>query len=681
MIPERSSWLMIAFMTVVCLAQPAGLAAQEEGDEPHGSVTVGARYAGANDDEQKFREDTGIWDGATVGIRDFNLDLPTGGWNLDMSGRFMQPGDYRAITTLTKPDVGFVKLNYDEFDTYDDSSNLFYGFPPYTYERDTDLIKTWRDASLVLGLTPPDQPNVTLTFNRWEKFGERSILHGGSVTNGQSLDRYPLFEDLDQGRNRVSLDITHTIGRFDVRFSETYQEFDGENEFTAYEFDSNGDMTQYRPKIYEPDNRSLMHNLEVAGDLIPDLLRLNLSGRYTDTETDTTYDENAFDASGNPVPYGYSYNFTENDHEGELFRSVWNARLTCTPNDVWTLFGGIGRKDERDNHTSVKNVDVPHGGYFGVDPLPPELVPDGVPNQIWRYDTDHERRYWMYNTGVQVEPLSWLTGKVEGRFERGDVTYDWNGLETLSPDASTESFYWESDADFDRDEYIASVTIKPVSQLKLIGRYKLGRVDNDYTDEMDLVNGSSAEHEYPGFIDDNSRTSREWAGIVEYRPWSTVWATYKLASQRWDFRVQQEPVEKIGESNSLINSLSLNCSPVSRLTLSAFGSHRYYEVKTEARNTAGFFAEPYEGDANTVGLNASYALTEDTSVSCGTSKTFADGEREHEFGDLYLGCSHRFDETWSADGRYTYVFFDEQDNGNIDDYSGHVFMTGLTARF
>ena len=157
-----------------------------------GSFSLGATFPLVSGDEQKFREDHGIWDGFNGGLRSLDARLLKEDWQVTFGGRALYPGDYGANLGLLKPDFGFFKFEVDQFRSYYDSSNYFYPFAPFTYELDKDLYTTRRTTGLTLGWTPPNSPSVTLRFERWDKYGDASTLWGGQVTDGtQTWYRYP----------------------------------------------------------------------------------------------------------------------------------------------------------------------------------------------------------------------------------------------------------------------------------------------------------------------------------------------------------------------------------------------------------------------------------------------------------------------------------------------------------
>lgn len=687
-----SFWTVLAVCALWIAAGIMPAAARETNGDQNITLSFGGTATimdDSEDDDDKFREVTQIYDGLQFGIQDYSGEWSGDGWSLETSAQLLHPGDYNALARLTREGLGFVQFDYDEFDTYDDDSNLYYGFAPFSYDTDKDLIKTWRTTGLTFGWTPTDLPQVTFRIERWEKFGDRSRVIGGGVTDGTvQLQRYPVVEDLDQARDRFSLTVTDTFGNFDVTFRQRYEEFDGRNEMVIQNWDDMGMRDDFAVIDYIPENRRWATDFSARGDILTDILSLELTGNYTDIETYTTYDEETFAPDGSPTALGFDHNYVDNDHDGGARYLTLNSQLTWTPTPVWTFFGGLGYNNKQSEHDSIANIDAPHSGFFGPPAAAPSYyTPDGIVDRRLFFQTDQTRNTWMYNLGGQVRPADWITGRAGARIERGSVVYDWNEMELLDfGGAAPDDFiFWESDADFDKYEYNASLTLRPIRQLKLTGRYDKSVADYNYTDEQDINSDGTGAVTYPGFIDDTDRDTDEWAAIVEYHPISTVWTTYKFRRRSTDFIRRDDPISKnqMAESRSSIHSLAVNFTPVDGLMISGFGSHRIYEVKTDARNQTApeLVAEQYDGDSNTFGLNASYNLTQDTTLTAGGSHTYGDGEREHNFGNVFLGASHQLTDTWSIQGRYGYHFFDEDDNGNIDDYRAHVVSVGLTASF
>ena len=646
---------------LVCSGGASAGEQQDQGASIHGTISTSVSAVGVHGDEHKYQAVHDAPDGVRFGIDNFTVHMPQDGWSLDASGSLLQPGYYKLNLNLKKPDLGFVQFDLYQFDTYDDGSLAFYPFAPFVYQRGGDVVDTRRNMGVTFGWTPADGPDVTLRLEQWRLHGERVLYRGGQVEETEAMSAFPQIEDQDQTRNRAILAVEQDVGNWHYRIAQMYENFNGTNDVNELRFDDTGALDRMTPEKYRPRFDDWTTTLELYGDLIKDVLRLDFSGEYVTLDTRTNYTQATFNADG--TPRSSSRNYSGNRHHGDLQRLLGNLRLTYTPNDIWTLWAGIGRKDEDDDNHSVVNVD--------------ETL-DGVLDGTTVYHTSRHRDVWMYNAGARVRPLDWLVAEAEGRWERGDVRYHWRGMETLGGDGT---LLWIADEDSDRDDYTASVTVRPVANLKLIGRAKHSKIDGDYTNIADLEDGVDDPTHFPGFIGDYNRIMDELAAIVQYRALSNLYLAYKFVKRTEEFRVLSLADEDTGDQTSVINSLSVNYTPCERLTLSAFGSATNYEVRTQARNNPTVAVPRYDGDANTLGLDASLVLSGATSVSGGLLYTRADSVNDQRYGDLYLGLSHQISDVWTLNCRGTYSTFDESSNGGINDYHAKGLTVGLTGRF
>jgi hypothetical protein len=267
---------------------------------------------------------------------------------------------------------------------------------------------------------------------------------------------------------------------------------------------------------------------------------------------------------------------------------------------------------------------------------------------------------------------------VEGRWERGDVHYHWRSMETFGGSGST---LWIADEDSDRNDYTASVTARPLSNLKLIGRVKHSKIDGDYTNIADLEDGDPAPDSFPGLIGDYDRIMNELSTVAQYRALSNLYLAYKFIRRTEEFRVLSLPDPNTGNQHSIINSLSVTYTPCDRLSLSGYGAVSNYKVRTQARHNATVAVPRYDGDSRTLGLDASLTLDEKTALSGGVAYTKAESLVDSNYADIYVGLNRKLSKVWSLNCRYMYSKYNESDNGGINDYHANGVTLGLTGSF
>jgi hypothetical protein len=666
----------LAGIVVAFLCSTPAVRAADQGDQGasiHGTISASVSFFGVSGDKNKFQAVHDRPEGLQLGIDNFTIHAPQKGWSLDASGSLLQPGYYKLDLALKKPDLGFVKFDYYRFDTWDDGSNLFYPVSPFVYQRGGDnLTETRSNMGVTFGWTPPDGPKVTLRLERWRLDGDRVLARGGEVRDNPSGFRqnvFPLIEDLDQTRDRATLGVEQDVGNFHYRFSQMYENYEGRNQTTASNY-LNGALAQTRLQTYTPDFSDWTTNLEIYGDLIKDILRLDFTGEFVTLKTNSGYDENAFDPSGAPSSASFADNYVDNSHNGDLQRLLADLRLTYTPNEIWTAWAGIGYKKERDdNQATLNDEDLTTGGIADTS----------------LFFSDRDRHVMMYNLGLRARPADWIIAEAEGHWERGDVNYHWTGIDPTAP--TPPAFQWMANEGTNCNEYTASVTMRPVGNVKLIGRAKHTMVDGDYLNLLDdeggvslFMPGTTQPTAYPGFVGSYDRIMDELSAIVQYRALSNLYLAYKFIRRTEEFRVLKLANPDTADQHSIINSLSVTYTPCEKLSLSGYGSLSNYEVHTLAQHNATPVS-PFNGDSNTLGLDASYALSGSTALSGGLLYTRAESIADQHYSDLYLGLSHQISKVWTLNCRYMHSTFGESGNGGINDYRANGVTVGLSGRF
>ncbi len=147
------------------------------------------------------------------------------------------------------------------------------------------------------------------------------------------------------------------MGNWHYRISQMYENFKGTNDVNELRFDSTGALDRMTPETVQPQSSTTgRRRSKFYGDLIKDVLRLDFSGRIRHARHHAPTTRRR---PSTPTAHrrSSSRNYSGNRHHGDLQRLLGNLRLTYTPNDIWTLWAGIGRKDEDDDNHSVVNVD------------------------------------------------------------------------------------------------------------------------------------------------------------------------------------------------------------------------------------------------------------------------------------------------------------------------------------
>lgn len=232
-----SRWSLSAFFMAVFLGFPfsSALAAAEAANasvpqtaSASGPVTMAfsaepmASYTFVNGDSSKFRAIHWAPEGYVAGVREFSAKGQLQD-DLEFEARgsaVPEEAEYSGLVSLTKEDLGYVKLNFDQFRKYYQNGGGFYSLAPqnlHTFYTDKDLALIIGKFGVEAGITMKYLPDVVLNYERSYKEGTKSRLNWGAVYNispDPATDRRyitPSWQQIDE--------ITDS---FDVKLSDSF---------------------------------------------------------------------------------------------------------------------------------------------------------------------------------------------------------------------------------------------------------------------------------------------------------------------------------------------------------------------------------------------------------------------------------------------------------------------------
>jgi hypothetical protein len=136
--------------------------------------------------------------------------------------------DYKVGLGLVRPEIGFLKFNYEEFRTYYNGDGGYYPTPTGSgyYPLAADALSVDRGRlSFEGGLTMKDVPEITFKYNHVYRTGEKgSTVWGQTHPLGDSLVAgiSPSFLDLDEKSDSFELDAKQRIKATDVGLGLSY---------------------------------------------------------------------------------------------------------------------------------------------------------------------------------------------------------------------------------------------------------------------------------------------------------------------------------------------------------------------------------------------------------------------------------------------------------------------------
>jgi hypothetical protein len=681
---EAPFWMAPTARTATARAKPEA--------NQSGWLSLGTTIVETHGNAQEFRQHEQIDDHLLYGVRDLGYWYKEDGWLVGITGRAMQPWDYGASVGVSKRGVGFLEGTFSEYPSYYNSSRDFYNFAPRIYTSSRDLLTTRMDSNVRGGWYVDKDTILQVRTSYWEKNGDFPALAGGAVVSpaGVTRNRFPDFHDIDQNRERIGTDIIRRIGRFELKLSLDATDFDGVNEVLRPSYLKNGAISQNADYRFAPNFNELMPKIQFSGDLVEKVLRVEYEGLYGWTRSNSDFDRQTFDANVLSVTFGRPTGTTLRNNRSDVTENETehDLRLVYTPSDRLKIFGGFGFKYVAQDGDSILNSFSEATQAFTLQD---------------HFDTADRREIFTGNIGAEYKINQWLIASADARVEHGDLQRNWNGREINVPSgtqtaSAKNNFLWLLDEASDRYEYGAALTAKPTRDLKFVLRWKETRMINDYDTDVLTNNGvpadptSTAPSELRALIGDNNRIQDEWSILTQYKPSSYFEVTYKLAAKVTSYQVgQDDPRPNTAGVNDLSNSLRLTIRPVDKLAVTVYGSVDDYDVLTAGRNDPRLKIPTYNDNFITWGIEPTVELTKWCTLGAGfcqrwssasgaMAETGADTQPYRAI-DTYVGAVFKINKNWSADCRYTFSWWNETDNGGVNDFNGSMFSVGATARF
>jgi hypothetical protein len=211
------------------------------GDLPDTFVLMPIRTIAVKGDAAKFRALNWMNDGTTGGIKEMTVERNLGkGTSVSFEGHAI-PGDndLGADLTLTKDNVGYMKLNYGNFRKWYDNVGGFYPLFQHLSVNSLDNSDLHLDIGHFLfefGSGPSDDPALSFTYERDTKTGIKSRLSWVGVydsavssTTADTKRIAPSWEKMDQATDTLTLRGKAESLGFTLKGEGTYEFFDASN--------------------------------------------------------------------------------------------------------------------------------------------------------------------------------------------------------------------------------------------------------------------------------------------------------------------------------------------------------------------------------------------------------------------------------------------------------------------
>ena len=626
-------------------------------------------------DDEKFSEDWQLKDDSFIGgLEHLELRYPfKEGWLLKSEIKTL-PGQRNHDLTLevSKKDLFYARIHYKRFPHYyDDSGGVYKNFATPFFVIPEEPGTDRQSLHLELGLTIPNLPIFTFSYEKKLRDGEISSLTWGQATEAVSRKIVPTLKEVNDNINiiKIGAEYKHDIANIEVE--QRWEFTDLETVRTEKNF-TNGlpntdDATVIDEKdtFYESSQTTVKLNKTINK-------KLSFTGgyRYTKVDNDSETSIQTFNSAGAINPGGFRNNWFDSDSDSDVNSHLWNFNILAKPIKDLTVQGFLRLKNvHRDSVSSFKNDRAP----------------------VQEHDITARTNNTTFGEGIRItyKRIPRIVPYLEAGWQQGDI-------EIKEKESKTGFFQRDTDRDYDKQTYTIGLSFYPFKRFSGSVQYRKELAKNEYDDDLDTESAAGiVPGGYSAFIDKQDFDTDVYTIRLTAHPISSVSTTF-----RYEYRAQEidSKMEGLGSELAHVDkqtfSGSITFTPISNLFLTSMVMHQNLRVKTRARNDQAAPTRPFEGDSTTFVNTAIFALNEKTEFSADYQASLTSNYDENNINDmglplehdytmqvLTLGVKHKIKKNVTLWSKYSLYDYSESHVEDIDDYTEHLFAFGGEIRW
>jgi hypothetical protein len=644
----------------------------------------------ANQAKQGEQHDTGIFGG----IEDLHYETQVAKkTTFTLDGRsIFDDHDYSVGLGLVRDDYGFLRLNFENFRTWDSGTGGYLPDAQLSYALPGDALALDRGKiSFEAGLTKPNLPQITFKYTHSYRNGdESSTLWGPIHDNGSIYRPYPGIYSLDEKSDTFQLDLTHHYKKINYGVGLSYElgSLNDAHKLTFFQ----GEPVQQEVTDQQGTSYDMLSTHAFAESWLKKNLFLSTGFMFAnidDTFTGSRIYGDDFDVVYSPaypaLSYGY-FNLNGGAHEHEY---VWNVNLMSLPTRNWSIVPSLRVQKEDWNASSAGT-----GTFY--DPSSSSSYQNDFAGNSGRDSIDVCERLDFRYTGMTNWVLNFGGQWTEGQGnlnEHGGFTQVTNSASIFGP--TPVQFATDDSRLFQK--YFASLRWYPVyrASLDVGGYYKINQYN--YNNTLDNTpNDLSTGNAYPGFI--LYQGFETWDGNIRltFRPLSKVTLVSRYEYQYSTIRTRPDPASTLDEVDSSkmqthIIGQNVSWTPLDWLGLQAGFNYVLSTTKTPASDYTQAVLDS-QNNYWTVNFNSDFVLDEKTDLNLGYFYYRAADGQNQIVGGLPLGTDteehsltatlvRRITQNLRLNLKYAFTHYEDLASGGNFNYDAHVIFASLQYRF
>ena len=598
--------------------------------------------------------------------------------------------DYSVGLGLVRDDLGFVRVHFENFRTWDSGTGGYIPDAQLSYALPGDALALDRGLiTFEAGLTKPDLPQITFKYSHSYRNGDESPTLWGPVhdpSSGNIYNVYPGIYSLDEKSDTFQLDLTHHYKELNYGVGVSYEtgNLNDADKLTFWQ----GESIQQKVTDQQGTSYDMLSAHAFAESWIKDNLFLsagfmyaNLDDRFTGSQI---YGDD-FDVVYSPAYPALSYGYTSLNGGAHEHQYVMNVNLMSLPTKTFTISPSI-RVQKEDWNSDAAGVGTLYDPYYNQGETQPFNSNSGYDSLdvCERLDLRYTGvTNWVFNLGGQ-----WTEGQ-GNLHENGGLTQV-NGIGPIPVQFATDDSRLFQ-------KYFASARWYPVRQASLDvgGYYKINQYNYDNTLD-NTPNDLSTGNAYPGFILYQGFETLDGNIRLTLRLPKNITLVSRYEYQDSTIRTQPDPASQLSEVNSSkmhshIIGQNASWTPLNWLGLQAGFN---YVLSTTKTPTSDYTQAVLNSQNNywTVNFNSDFVLDDRTDLNVGYFYYRAADGQNNIVGGVPLGTdteehsvtaalSRRITQNLRLNLKYAFTHYDDLASVGHFSYDAQVIFASLQYRF
>jgi hypothetical protein len=606
--------------------------------------------------------------------------------------------DYSVGLGLNRDDLGFVRVHFENFRTWDSGTGGYIPAKQRSYALPGDVLALDRGLiSFEAGLTKPNVPQITFKYSHRVRDGEKSStlwgpVHPDPLKSPTTVFRvYPAILDVDETSDTFQLDLTHHYKKVNYGAGVSYETGDL-NDAHKLAFWS-GETVKQKVTDQEGTSYDMLSAHAFAESWIKNNLFLSTGFMYAnldDTFSGSQVYGADFDVVYSPAYPALSYGYTGLNGGAHKNEYVMNANLMWLPTKTFSIIPSVRVQEDDWNASSA-------GTGTLYDPSANQGETQSFKSNSGRDSLDVCERLdlrctgvtnWVFNLGGQ-----WTEGQGNLRENGGLTQVNFPGFGPVGP--VPVQFATDDSRLFQK--YFTSARWYPVRQtsLDIGGYYKINTYNYNNTKDNTPDNLSTG-NAYPGFLVYQGFETLDGNVRLTLRLPKNIMLVSRYEYQYSTISTRPDPASGLSQQDSSMMHSQIIGQNASWTPLDWFGLQAGFNyVLSTTETPASDYTRAILNSQNnywTVNFNSDFVLDDKTDLNLGYFYyRAADGQNNIVRG-LPLGTdakehsvtatlSRRITRNLRLNLKYAYTHYDDMASGGHFDYDAHVIFSSLQYRF